>query len=291
MISIIICSRKKDISEEFKKNIASTIKFNYELLIIDNSKNDYSIFEAYNKGISLSEGELLCFAHEDIWFHSTGWGEILDEIFNNDSNIGLLGIAGTKFKTKAPSGWANCPNDMIYMNLIQLNEGQKQLWQRGFNTKNLEKVVAVDGLFMVMRKSTNVFFNTSLKGFHNYDVAISLDIIASGYTVVVTNRILVEHFSMGSFKKDWIESTDKFYRSYESFLPKMAESGLKTTKQEISNFKRFIRDCIKIDNFKLAFFYWRKLMLHHPIAFFHIQFQGVVAFKFCFYLFKKIFYF
>ena len=46
MISCIICSRKSDISAELKQNIQDTIGTDYELVIIDNSHSQYSIFSA-----------------------------------------------------------------------------------------------------------------------------------------------------------------------------------------------------------------------------------------------------
>ena len=66
MISIIICSRDKSISEELSTNISETINHDYELIVIDNSKNKYSIFEAYNSGIKKSKGLYWCFIHDDI---------------------------------------------------------------------------------------------------------------------------------------------------------------------------------------------------------------------------------
>ena len=48
MISIIICSRKKDICNDFKINIKTTTGSSHELIVIDNSENRYSIFEVYN---------------------------------------------------------------------------------------------------------------------------------------------------------------------------------------------------------------------------------------------------
>lgn len=56
MISCIICSRRLDISAELKENIASTIGREYELVVIDNSKNERSIYGAYNHGVINSTG-------------------------------------------------------------------------------------------------------------------------------------------------------------------------------------------------------------------------------------------
>ena len=51
MLSLIICSRHSDISDKLKDNIQKTIIAEYELIVIDNSKNKYSIFSAYNEGV------------------------------------------------------------------------------------------------------------------------------------------------------------------------------------------------------------------------------------------------
>ena len=70
MLSLIICSRNSDISATLKKNIETTIGINYELIVINNSLNHYSIFEAYNQGIRKSKYQFLCFMHEDILYHT-----------------------------------------------------------------------------------------------------------------------------------------------------------------------------------------------------------------------------
>lgn len=75
MISIIICSRNKNIDSELEQNILDTIgNIVYEVINIDNSTNNYSIFQAYNKGTQIAKYPYLCFMHEDILFHTADWG-------------------------------------------------------------------------------------------------------------------------------------------------------------------------------------------------------------------------
>jgi hypothetical protein len=57
MISIIICSRTQTISSDYLK-ISKILLDDYELVVIDNSENTYSIFEAYNLGIEQSKGSI-----------------------------------------------------------------------------------------------------------------------------------------------------------------------------------------------------------------------------------------
>ena len=66
MTSIIICSRKSEVSLELKESISSTIGVDFEIVVIDNSHNKYSIFEAYNLGAKRATNPYLCFIHEDI---------------------------------------------------------------------------------------------------------------------------------------------------------------------------------------------------------------------------------
>lgn len=74
LLSLIICSRKADVSQELKDNVAATIGCEYELCVIDNSRNEYNIFSAYNEGVRRAKGGILCFMHEDVLFRANGWG-------------------------------------------------------------------------------------------------------------------------------------------------------------------------------------------------------------------------
>ena len=78
MISIVVCSRYPKIDVSLEKNIRDTIgDVQYEIVWIDNSHNQYSIFEAYNEGVSRSKGDYLCFMHEDIVYWSHDWGDLV----------------------------------------------------------------------------------------------------------------------------------------------------------------------------------------------------------------------
>lgn len=277
MISIIICSRTKTISADLFENIKNTVGSDYELIVIDNSKNSYSIFESYNRGIKKSEGEFLCFIHDDILFHTIGWGIILLETFNSDSAIGLIGIAGTKIKTKIPSAWWDCTLDNKVINIIQHfsdKTREKETWNLGFDkTKNVEAVI-IDGVFMAMRKNDQIHFSTEIEGFHNYDMNISLEYIKNGYKIIVTNEILTEHFSFGNIDKTWYESTFKIHEMYSKYLPQiMGNMNFEEVKTlEIKNAKKFINQCLGFKQYKLAFWVWLKLFRLAPFLKFHLRF-------------------
>jgi len=273
MLSIIICSRKENVSDELAINIDKTIGCAYELIVIDNSANKYSIFEAYNLGIEKSKGIYLCFIHDDILFHTQNWGEVINRVFNENPKAGLLGIAGTKMKTKMPSAWWRCPEDKKAIKIIQHSKHPPSVnWDLGFKNNSLEQVVVIDGVFMVLRKDKNLHFNKEIKGFHNYDLNISFECIKKGFTIFVTDEILTEHFSAGSINKDWVVSTFKIHRMYKDLLPLFLPKETLNKKMETANAKRFIKDCFKHKKRGLAFSTWIRLFNLDPLSKYSIKF-------------------
>ena len=237
MISCVICSRRPDISAELKENIASTIGCEYELIVIDNSKNEYSIFSAYNEGVRRANGDVLCFMHEDIMYHTQGWGKIVDSYFINDTNMGLIGNVGTHLMPKTISGWYH---PMLYSGgCIQNTNGIRnyQIEDKYLKktNQNIIEVVAVDGMWFCIpgKLFTKIKFDqNTFSHFHCYDLDICMQIKESGYKICVTNEIILEHNSYGNFDMQWYEDSRKFYEKWKNILP--LTSGLDITNEEIN---------------------------------------------------------
>lgn len=262
MLSLIICSRTSEINANLFENIVKTIGCTYELIVIDNSKNQYSIFEAYNDGISKSKGHFLCFLHDDIIFHTNNWGIILLKLFENDKSVGLIGVAGAKIKTKMPSAWWDCPHNQKAVNLIQHFNSERIInWNYGFEEKNNIEVVAIDGVFMGMRKNELIRFDTKLKGFHSYDLNISLEHKKNNIKIIVTNEITIEHFSLGNLDKIWGLSTLRSHKLYADFLPISVDNFQNSEiikSLEIKNIKKFIKQILSFGlNNKIIILWFR----------------------------------
>lgn len=261
MISIIICSRTKTINSTLFENIESTIGYPYELIVVDNSENKYTIFEAYNKGIERSKGDYLCFIHDDILFRTDGWGTNINRIFRENHQIGLIGVAGAKSKTKMPSLWWYCPGGHNVLNIIQhTSNKEKHNWNWGFKECFNEEVVIIDGVFMALRKDQRIRFNPAMTGFHNYDLNLSFECVKLGYKIVVTNEILIEHFSSGTINKQWVESSYELYSLYKKFLPLSLDKSKTNKKQEIVNAKKYLNECLKFKKYKIAFIISKELL-------------------------------
>lgn len=276
MLSIIICSRIRAITEGLSENVKNTVGCEYELIVIDNSENQYSIFEAYNLGIEKSKGKYLAFIHDDIYIHTNNWGEIISRIFEEDEKIGLIGVAGTKIKTKMPSGWWSCPDEYKEIHIIQhLSNKEKEKWEYGFNNTTVSEVVAIDGVFMVLRKNCYLSFNSKLKGFHNYDLNISFECKKNGFKIVVTNQILIEHYSNGVINSSWYESTFKIHNLYKSILP-LKTSDVRDfeifNSLEFKNGNGFVNELLRLGYKKNAMRIWFQLFVLKPNTKFHFRF-------------------
>jgi hypothetical protein len=240
MISIVICSVKPAYYAQVSASIVQTIGVVYELIPIDNSANTYSIFEAYNLGVQQAKYSIVCFAHEDIVFHTPSWGVNVINHFKDES-IGMIGVIGATVFPKCPSAWwsSTLINDHLVNNIQHWTNGvSKQTYHtilsqtetltttRDYNNPNSTNVIdaaVVDGLFFVIRKQlfddAKIKFDTkNFKGFHCYDSDISLQVNLHARVVVVFD-VLVEHLQQGTINKDWYDSALILAQKWNKTLP------------------------------------------------------------------------
>lgn len=228
MLSIVICSRKADIPEELKQYIAETIGLEYELVVIDNSSNIYSIFQAYNEGVRRAQGDILCFMHEDVLFRTQDWGRIIESHFASDDRIGLIGFAGTHFLPDTPMYWYSSP----FISQRNLNNDQGEVeehfHEEWFGENNLIEVVAVDGFCFFVKNSLFDrigFDEKTYKGFHLYDMDICMQVIKADGKVCVCRDVLAEHCWSESkqFSKQgaelFTENLGRFTEKWHKYLP------------------------------------------------------------------------
>lgn len=281
MLSIIICSRTLHISKQLSENIAESVGCTYELIVIDNSQNQYSIFEAYNIGIKKSKGIYWCFIHDDILFRTQDWGQKIEGIFEENIEIGLIGVAGSKIKTRMPSAWWDCPHEFIVVNIThQLKDKEIDIQNHGFEYNDTVEVSIIDGVFMVGRATASICFDEKLKGFHHYDLYLCLQYLKNQFKIVVTNLVLIEHFSVGNIDECWIKSALVFDEKYSKMLPLsrgVVKDTLKINEIEFKNGVFLFKKLIELNLKKSAFLIWLRMIKNRPFSKLHFKF-----FKFLF---------
>jgi len=224
MLSIIICHRKKELLSAIKANIEKTIGISYELIVIDNSENKYSILSAYNEGVKKAKYDFLCFSHEDIIFHTKDWGKNVIAHFANPE-VGMIGVAGGLAQSEIPSAWwyndyfAKSVNNVL---LPSNDKNDKKLYhyKPDFITDKTE-VVVVDGVWFCIRRSLFdkiSFDEKTFKGFHLYDMDISMQ-VSQHSEVFVINDILLQHFSNGKITQSYYEDLISFTEKWKPYLP------------------------------------------------------------------------
>lgn len=208
MISIVISSYQPTFFAALEKNIAETIGVPYEIVQIYNP-GTMGICEAYNKGGKLARHPYLLFLHEDVLFHTENWGKKL-VVHLEIPNCGVVGIAGSNYVPRAPSGWYMLNKEYNYINIIQNNKS-------GGNKKEIKTfdeirvpAFGIDGVFMAVKRMiwAEIKFCNYLTGFHSYDLDFSLAVGAK-YDNYIISDIAVEHFSEGVDGKDWFKSIIK----------------------------------------------------------------------------------
>ena len=268
MISIIISSYNKKNFSTVSKSIACTIGVPYEIIQEWNPGN-LSICQAYNSGYKKSQYPILLFLHEDLIFNNQGWGKQLVKTFDEDPKVGLIGIAGASAKTRAPSTWWKNGDDKNYINITQgiYTEDELHLESHLSDIKKTP-VVVLDGVFIAMRKTANIYFNENIQGFHNYDLSISIDFAVKGWTILCINFVNLTHFSHGTIDAKWMRSADNFYELYKDKLP-MGLEGLSSKDLlhlETNNLMNYIDRSIKFKEKKLGWKYLLKLWLLQPLT-------------------------
>ena len=254
MISIIICGRQATLSAEMQTNIASTIGCDYELVVIDNSLNRYSIFQAYNEGVKRAKGDILCFVHDDVLFRTDNWGTIVTDLLKDDS-IGIVGFAGTHFLPSVPMYWTESP----YISEHNLTNDQGKVLQcfhDAYFSNEMIDALACDGFCFFIPKTmfNDISFDEStFNGFHMYDMDICMQIYSRGKRLVITDKVLIEHFwseSLAPTKKG-MNLFDKnlilFFEKWKPLFPLLV--GIDLPAETLNRINRL---CIRAYDAKVA---------------------------------------
>ena len=94
---------------------------------------------------------MVLFCHDDINFDTDNWGRKLLNHFKRDKEVGVVGVAGTRYMSKTGRWW----DDFSKMHgaVNHENDGKRWLSKYSESTGNkLQEVLLVDGLFFAVHK-------------------------------------------------------------------------------------------------------------------------------------------
>jgi hypothetical protein len=244
MISILICSLNASYLENLKINIRDTIGTEYELLVWDNFANRKPIAEVYNRLAEQAKYPYYCFIHEDIQFQTKNWSANLLDAFEKNKETGLIGIAGSAYKSRAPSGWSTGLPDLDYCNIFhQDKHGRTEHLYNNPGKSLFENVVNIDGVFIAIRKEVwkSAKFNEKLLyGFHLYDIDFSFHVIKKWKAAVIFDIDILHFTEGGNFGNEWVEYTVKWHTYFSDELPQTVDGFARRDRTEIKIVKNWL---------------------------------------------------
>ena len=220
MITVIYSTHKdKNYNEKFKQHLSSTsgIK-NLEILEFENF-GQYSLSNRYNKGIEISNNNIIVCCHNDIKL-SKNWGKKLLEDFESNPEFSILGKAGTTYFPESGVYWERMSSNMVG-NVYHHPPGQKK-WLSKYSPKLKEiiPVISLDGLFLSFDKTKiNHLFDESFGKFHFYDHGFCIPNYLDGVKIGVTFSFDITHESVGRPNDEFFMSKNDFVKKYSTHLP------------------------------------------------------------------------
>lgn len=229
MISVLICSANPSLLEQVSKNVTETIGIAFEILHYDNRSENKGICQVYNLLAEKARYQYLCFIHEDVLFGNLGWGKILIDHFNEIAGTGLIGIAGSKYKSNFYSGWYTHNKLLDCGNIIHRDvSGEARNFFSPSDDHRPQEVVCIDGVFMATTKTAwqKHRFSDYLQGFHFYDLDYSIRVAASSRVMVVYDIEITHLTQGGDFGNRWVEGAFVFHDLHADLLPLSLEENL-----------------------------------------------------------------
>jgi len=220
MITVIYSTHKdKEYNDKFNDHLVISSGLNDIQILYYENKNQYSLSELYNKGISESIYDIIVCCHNDIKLEKN-WGVRLIEDFSNNPDFGIIGKAGSCYFPESGVYWENMNQTMVGQ-VYHHPENQKK-WLNLYSPKLpfLIPVVTIDGLFISFDKTKiKHTFDESYGKFHFYDHGFSVPNYLDGIKIGVTSSFEITHQSVGRPNQEFWESKEKFVEKWKNNLP------------------------------------------------------------------------
>ena len=201
---------------------------NVEFIGIDNSTNQRTLPEAYNRGKDLATGKLLLFVHDDVQFKTTGWDSILLEFYETLTNCGVVGFAGGTDAYNGPmTWWTNVGENHIIRNMVQRLSDRTDV--RFEDSAEPVEVMGLDGFAFAIKKELlrDFLWSNEIGFWHGYDLDLCYHVrFVQGRTNYVLPMPLIHHLSLGTLNVEWGKSMIKIWMKYRKWLCLRGTEGL-----------------------------------------------------------------
>jgi GT2 family glycosyltransferase len=220
MITIIYSTHKNETyNNKFKQHLLQSSGLKDIQILEYINRNEFSLSELYNKGISNSEFDIIVCCHNDIKLEN-GWGTKLLKDFLDNPDYGIIGKAGSCYFPESGVYWERMQQTMVGQ-VYHHPEGQKK-WVNNYSAKLpfLIPVVTIDGLFMSFDKTKIKHqFDETIGKFHFYDHLFCVPNYLDEVKIGVTSSFEITHQSVGQPNQEFWECREKFVEKWGNNLP------------------------------------------------------------------------
>lgn len=145
-----------------------------------------SMTSGYQEAMEASNAKYKIYMHQDVFIVNRNVLFILMDVFKNNSDIGMIGVAGAGELTREmPIWWKSAARYGQIYNKPSMEEMQLDVFGAFDNV--FISVQAMDGIFMATQY--DVPWRTDLfKKWHFYDISQTQEFIRQGYKAVVINQ-------------------------------------------------------------------------------------------------------
>lgn len=182
-ICFILCSNDEILAQEcilYLEQLEVPAGFTTEIVVI---KDAVSMAEGYNRAMKQTDAKYKVYLHQDVLMIEKNFLKYVLEIFQKDSQVGMLGVVGNRSLPKDGAPWSDgmyrrvgeVLADVIRMSFKSLFAKAEKPW---------EEVIVIDGLLMVTQYDIP-WREDLFQGWDFYDCSQSLEFIKAGYQVVV----------------------------------------------------------------------------------------------------------
>ena len=220
MITIVYSTHKdSEYNNKFRQHLLQTVGVKNVQILEYVNHNQYSLSELYNKGIEESNYDIIVCCHNDIKLEKN-WGKKLLKDFEDNSEYGIIGKAGSCYFSESGVYWDRLSQTMVGQ-VYHHPDGQKKFLSK-YSPKLpfLIPVVTIDGLFISFDKTKIKHrFDESYGKFHFYDHGFAVPNYLDGVKLGVTSSFEITHNSVGQPNEEFWVSKNKFLEKYGDKLP------------------------------------------------------------------------
>jgi len=230
MITVIISARNPVPDSTLDRNIRKTIGAGtpVELFMINNSKGDRGLASVYNYGAGQSHGDILVFMHDDAFFMTENWGQILESLFAHDPYLGVVGVAGTQYLCRDNSSWTAAGRPFVRGRIVHDLQNGDFFATLFSPDKESAEVAVCSGVFFAVRRTLLTQFGfdeQTFDSFYFHDLDFCMQ-ARRQWRIIVSGDILVKHRSTGTYNKAWNHYGQLFLNKWAVELPASCTNGV-----------------------------------------------------------------